>query len=128
MITEVNPGFCKPIDKFDFLKNIWQVSKHNNMKPEFENIALHDNKADNRFEMKFENTLSLVEYEIDGDIISLLHTEVDPALEGRGAGTAIVEKVLEEIKKRGMQLIPLCPFVVAYIKRHPEWEEIIVPR
>ncbi|MBC7937520.1 MAG: N-acetyltransferase [Rhizobacter sp.] len=98
------------------------------MKPEFENIALHDNKAANRFEMKFEHRDSLVEYEIDGDIISLLHTEVDPALEGRGAGTAMVEKVLNEIKDRNMQLIPLCPFVVAYIKRHPEWENLIVTR
>lgn len=96
------------------------------MKQEFENIALHDNKAESRFEMTFENRLSLIEYEIDGNVISLLHTEVDPALEGRGAGTAIVEKVLAHIEKSGLQLIPLCPFVVAYIKRHPDWGRIVV--
>jgi predicted GNAT family acetyltransferase len=98
------------------------------MKPEFEHIKLHNNEAANRFEMEFENSISFVEYEKDGDIISLLHTEVDPALEGRGAGTALVEKVLALIQKEGWQLIPLCPFVVAYIKRHPDWEKIIVQR
>jgi len=98
------------------------------MKPEFENIALHDNKAENRFEMQFENNLSLIEYEIKGNVIALLHTEVAPALEGRGAGTAIVEKTLNYIESSGLQLLPLCPFVVAYIKRHPEWERIVVKR
>lgn len=95
------------------------------MKPEFESIQLKDNKAGNRFEMIFENHLSLIEYEINGNIIALLHTEVDPALEGRGAGTAIVEKTLKYIEEKGMKLLPLCPFVSAYIKRHPEWEKIV---
>ncbi len=98
------------------------------MKPEFDNITLHDNKAESRFEMKFENHLSFIEYEINGDAIALLHTEVPPALEGRGVGTAIVEKTLKHLEESGLGLIPLCPFVVAYIKRHPEWERIIVAR
>ena len=98
------------------------------MKAAFENIALYDNREEKRFEMPFENTVSFIEYEKDGNIISLLHTEVDESLEGQGAGTAIVEKVLRQIEKEGMQLIPLCPFVVAYIKRHPEWERIIVQK
>ncbi|RYY69010.1 MAG: N-acetyltransferase [Chitinophagaceae bacterium] len=96
------------------------------MKPEFETIELTDNEAENRYEMSFENTISFIEYEKEGDNISLLHTEVDPSLEGRGVGTAIVEKVLKAIEEKGLQLIPLCPFVVAYIKRHPDWERIIV--
>lgn len=98
------------------------------MKEEFLSILLHDNKAAQQFEMKFDNHLAVIEYETEGNIISLLHTGVAPELEGKGAGTAIVEKVLNHIKENDMQLIPLCPFVVAYIKRHPEWESIIVPR
>ena|SRR6218665_3622240 len=95
------------------------------MKPEFEAIPLKDNKEANRYEMVFENHLSLIEYELKGEAIYILHTEVSPALEGRGAGTAIVEKVLADIEKRGLALVPLCPFVVAYIKRHPQWERIV---
>lgn len=96
------------------------------MKPAFESIELKNNKAANRFEMLFEKHLSVIEYEIKGDVIALLHTEVDPALEGRGAGTAIVEKTLKHIEDSGLQLLPLCPFVSAYINRHPEWERIVV--
>lgn len=98
------------------------------MKEEFLSIPLHDNKREQQFEMKFENHQAVIEYETEGNIISLLHTGVDPELEGKGAGTAIVEKVLNHIREKDMQLIPLCPFVVAYIKRHPEWEDIIVSR
>ena len=96
------------------------------MKEAFNDIPLRNNKADNRFEMTFENYVSFIEYDQAGDTMSLLHTEVDPALEGKGVGTALVEKVLTEIEKREGKLIPLCPFVVAYIKRHPEWERLIV--
>ena len=78
--------------------------------------------------MVFNNHLSFIEYEMKGDVIALLHTEVDPALEGMGVGTAIVEKTLKYIEDAGLQLLALCPFVVAYIKRHPEWERIKVNR
>jgi len=54
------------------------------MNPEFENIELKNNEAENRFEMNFDNHLSLIEYEISDKLIALLHTEVDAALEGRG--------------------------------------------
>ncbi|RYD72793.1 MAG: N-acetyltransferase [Sphingobacteriales bacterium] len=98
------------------------------MRTEFENIILYNNEDENRFEMSFENTTSFIEYKIEGNVISLLHTEVDASLEGRGAGTAIVEKTLKHIDAAGMQLLPLCPFVAAYIKRHPGWGKIVVAR
>lgn len=98
------------------------------MKEEFKQLPLTDNEGQSRFELVFEKRLAFIEYELKDDTIALLHTEVDPALEGRGAGTAIIEKVLEEIEGRSLKLIPLCPFVVAYLKRHPEWERILVER
>ena len=95
------------------------------MKPEFEKLTLKDNEAESRFEMKFERHDSFIEYEITGDVIALLHIEVDPSLEGRGAGTALVEKTLQVIEDRGLQVLPLCPFVSSYIKRHPDWNRIV---
>ena len=95
------------------------------MRPEFESIPLHDNKAENRFEMKFENYTSFIEYEIKNGAVALLHTEVDPALEGRGTGTAIVEKTLKHIEEAELKLLPLCPFVATYLKRHPGWEKLV---
>jgi len=54
-----------------------------------------------------------------------MHTEVPPELEGEGIGTNLVKLVFEEIEKRGLQLIPICPFIIAYIKRHPEWKSLL---
>ena len=75
--------------------------------------------------MKVGEDLATIMYrELPGKI-ALLHTEVEAALEGKGAATAIIEKALDYIEKNELKLIPLCPLVVAYIKRHPEWNRIV---
>jgi predicted GNAT family acetyltransferase len=93
------------------------------MKEEYQALELVKNTAQNRFEMKVGALLAIIEYKELPGKIALLHTEVEPALEGKGAGTAIVEKTLNYIKNSQLKIIPLCPLVAAYIKRHPEWEE-----
>jgi hypothetical protein len=57
--------------------------------------------------------------------IFLTHTEVPAALEGKGIGSIIVKLALEEVERRGLKLIPLCPFVGKYITKHPEWKRIL---
>ena len=86
---------------------------------------LTDNKARNQFEMITDGILSRIEYMIMGNKIFLTHTEVPKELEGKGVGSKIVKAALEEVESRGLKLIPLCPFVASYIKRHPEWERIL---
>ncbi len=54
------------------------------------------------------------------NIIFLTHTEVPRALEGNGLGSMIVSKTLEHIRNQGSKMAPLCPFVAAYLKKHPE--------
>ena len=51
----------------------------------------------------------------------LVHTEVDPAFEGRGIGSAIARYALEDVRARGDEVVVQCPFVAAYVKRHPEY-------
>ncbi len=86
---------------------------------------LTDNKSRNQFEMVTDGYLSRVEYMIMGNKIFLTHTEVPKELEGKGVGSKIVKAALEEAESRGLKLIPLCPFVASYIKRHPEWERLL---
>ena len=95
------------------------------MKEEFVNLELIQNEAAHRFEMNVEGYAALIEYRQNGDKITLVHTEVPPQLEGRGAAAAIIEKSLNYIEQNYFKLIPLCPLVVAYIKRHPEWKRIV---
>jgi predicted GNAT family acetyltransferase len=84
-----------------------------------------NNSAKHRYELIAEGHLSIIEYMIAGNDIYLTHTEVPPVLEGRGIGNEIVGKALDDIKSRNMKLVPLCPFVAVYVKRHLEWNNIV---
>ena len=95
------------------------------MKEEYLNLPLLRNEAGHRFEMKVGDYTAFIEYKQSTDKITLTHTEVPPELEGKGAATAIIEKTLGYIEKNNFKLIPVCPLVVAYIKRHPECKRIV---
>lgn len=98
------------------------------MKEEYQHLLLVMNEEDHQFEMEVDGKKAIIVYEQKDNVIKLLHTEVPQELEGRGIATAIIEKTLMYIKDNNLRLIPLCPMVVAYIKRHPEWETIVVTR
>jgi predicted GNAT family acetyltransferase len=95
------------------------------MKEEYKNLELVINEAGNRFEMIVDGYIAFIEFKQYPGKIALLHTEVPPQLEGKGAATAIIEKAVAYIEKSNLKLIPLCPMVVAYIKRHPLWNRIV---
>lgn len=89
-----------------------------------------DNRAESRYEaMGPDGTLAgFSEYELDGDVVVLTHTEVDPAYEGQGIGTQLVRKVLDDIRSSGRQIVPLCPFYQTYLKRHPDDRDLVAAR
>ena len=57
--------------------------------------------------------------------IALLHTEVQEGFEGQGIGSQLVARTLEDIRARGLKVIPKCPFVVRWLERHPEQQDIL---
>ena len=57
---------------------------------------------------------------------AFLHTEVDPSLERRGLGTALVTGALDDARARGLRIVPICPFVDAFLRRHPEYADLAV--
>ena len=95
------------------------------MKSELENIELVKNETDKQFEMVVDGHKAFIQFNELSDRIALVHTEVPEELGGKGVGTALVEKTLNFIKESGKALMPYCPFVFAYIKRHPEWKSIV---
>ena len=98
------------------------------MKPEFENIPLVQNEDKSRFEILVDGLYAYIEYEVDEDgLVALVHTEADPGLAGKGAAAAVVEKTLLQLEKEGKQILPYCPYVFAYIKKHPEWKRMVHP-
>ena len=61
-----------------------------------------------------------------GGVIALLHTEVDTHLRRRGLGAALVTGALDDARARGLHVVPICPFVEAFVRRHPEYAELVV--
>ena len=87
---------------------------------------LINNEERKQYELKVDDLTPRIEYIIAQDRIFLTHTEVPKQLEGKGIGSYIVKKVLEDIKENNLTLVPLCPFVALYLKRHPEWKSLVM--
>ncbi|TDE10088.1 GNAT family N-acetyltransferase [Jiangella asiatica] len=60
-----------------------------------------------------------------GDQIVALHTEVDPAAEGKGIGGALARALLDDARQSGSSVVPQCPFVASYLDRHPEYGDLV---
>ena len=98
------------------------------MKTEFVNIPLVKNEEKKRFEIAVDGHYAFINYGEFGSQTALVHTETDPELLGSGAAQAVVEKTLQYLEDHKKSLLPFCPYVFAYIKRHPEWKRIVSPK
>lgn len=58
--------------------------------------------------------------------LAFIHTEISPEFGGRGLAGTLVSQALAEVRESGNKIIPYCPFVASWIKKHPEYEEITV--
>jgi predicted GNAT family acetyltransferase len=87
---------------------------------------LADNPSELRYEVWSGDRLAgTIRYTREGDVVTLVHTDVDPAFEGKGLGSVLVAGALDDVRARGKLVRPLCPFVAAYIKRHPEYTDMV---
>lgn len=92
-----------------------------------ENYDLIDNVEQKQYEFHVGEYLPKIEYiKTKNGEIYLTHTEVPIALEGQGIATQLVEKVLADIESKDLKLVPMCPFVAKYIKKHPDWKRIVL--
>ena len=65
------------------------------------------------------------EYRPRPHAVVFTHTEVDEAFEGQGIGGALVRGALDDVRSKGLAVVPLCPFVKAWIAKHPEYEDLV---
>ena len=84
-----------------------------------------DNRQRSRFELEAEGHLAFAEYVREGDRITFTHTVAPPALEGRGIGSRLVKAALASVRAEGLQVVPQCAFVRAYIERHAEEKDLL---
>lgn len=91
--------------------------------------TVRDNSATHRYELLLDGELvGDLMYRTSDEVVTLIHTEVAPRLEGHGLGEQLVAGALDDIRERGLQIVPLCPFVATYIRRHPEYDDLVKPR
>jgi uncharacterized protein len=92
-------------------------------------VTLRDNDAKHRYELLLDGKRAgeLVYHRSNG-VVTLIHTEIAPKLKGRGLGDQLVAGVLDEIRQRDLLIVPLCPFVQAYLGRHPEDADLVERR
>ncbi len=92
------------------------------------NLQLTNNTRAGRWEARVDGTLAgFLRYRSVGGRTVLVHTEVDPAFEGRGVGSALARGALEAARADGGRVRVICPFVRSYLRRHPEFADAAEP-
>lgn len=91
-----------------------------------EDYKLIDNKENNRYEFQIDGKIAEIDYSKSDGEIYFVHTEVPASLGGKGVGSQLAEKALEDVDRQELRLVPLCPFIAGYIKKHPEWKRIVM--
>jgi predicted GNAT family acetyltransferase len=89
-------------------------------------IDVRDAPKRGRFEIYVDGTLAgFTEYHPEGADIDFTHTEIDPAFGGQGLGTKLVHSALDEMRARGVGILPHCPFVHRIVEQEPEYLALV---
>ena len=89
-------------------------------------VEVHDNPAENRYEIFDGDTMAgFARYVRRPGRIIFVHTEIDPAFEGKGMGGKLAAAALDAARAAGERVLPLCPFVNDYIDRHPKYIDLV---
>ena len=87
-----------------------------------------DDPGQSRYELRVAGELAgFLTYKRRGEQISLIHTEVEPPFQGRGLATHLARFSLDDARKRGLAVLPFCPYVNSWIKKHPGYEDLVPP-
>jgi predicted GNAT family acetyltransferase len=90
-------------------------------------LSVRQNREDDRFEADTEGGTAFVEYIIDGDEITFTHTEVPKEAEGKGVAGKLVAAAVAYAREAKLRVIPQCPYVAGWMKRHREYDDILHP-
>jgi predicted GNAT family acetyltransferase len=87
-----------------------------------------DNPTAGRYEAVAGGELAgLVAYQRRGNVVVFTHTSVEPAFEGKGVAGRLAAAALDDARAQGLAVVPRCPYVAQYIRRHPAYEDLVSP-
>ena len=89
--------------------------------PAPDDVVVTDVPERHRYEARIDGQLAAIaEYLPTREFLVFSHTEVLPGFEGRGIATTLVARALDDVRRRRLRVMPLCPFVAAFVRRHPQ--------
>jgi predicted GNAT family acetyltransferase len=91
-------------------------------------ILVQHNQARQRFESRVDSLLCVADYDLIDGVMWMTHTEVPPALAGRGIAAELVKAALAHARGQGLKVRPACSYVRVYMQRHPETQDLLAPR
>ncbi len=86
---------------------------------------VRDNKDRHRLELAVDGHTAFSQYKLAPGTITFLHTEVPKELEGQGIGSRLAQGALELARANGLKVMAKCPFIAAYIRNHPEFQDLL---
>jgi uncharacterized protein len=87
---------------------------------------VRDNRQRSRYELLVDGeVVAFVQYTMRGGRLLLVHTEVDRARTGEGLASELIAGVLDDVRVRGIPMLPVCSFVDGFIRRHPEYDDLV---
>jgi uncharacterized protein len=87
---------------------------------------VHDNLRSHRFELEIDDQVAKSWYRVQGNVITFTHTEVPDSLAGKGVGSRLAKAGLDAARAAGQKVVAMCPFIADYIKRHREYQDLLV--
>ncbi|HRF09641.1 MAG TPA: GNAT family N-acetyltransferase [Xanthobacteraceae bacterium] len=86
---------------------------------------VRDNPEQSRFELEVDGHLAIAVYRLEASVITFTHTEVPEQLGGRGIGSKLAKGALDQVRGRGLKVVPRCPFIKAWIEKHPDYQDLL---
>jgi uncharacterized protein len=84
-----------------------------------------NNRPQHRYELAVGGHIAATYYEIADGVITFVHTEVPPELGGKGVGSKLIKGALDQVRAEGLKVIAQCPFVKAWIDKHPDYADLL---
>lgn len=88
--------------------------------------TVHDEPSEHRYVIDVDGERAgFIDYQLDDSRIALLHAETSAAHSGQGMAGQLTQTVLDDARQRGLEVLPLCPYISAWIRKHPEYADLV---
>ena len=88
--------------------------------------AVRDDPVNHRYVLELDGEIAgLAVYHIRGGRYFFVHTEIQPGHEREGLGSVLAQSALDDVRSKGGKIVPLCPFIAAWLERHPDYGDMV---